>query len=216
MRPRTLLAPVVAVAMGLVAIVAIADPPKGKEIRRDPENKKGISPYMELVVKGQAAYVARDLPGAIAAFQDAIKTKPDEMLAFYRLGEAEQESGHLDDADKAWEAALSKRCTQGQGCERGKGADDLKAKVMFNIAFLRERQQKWAAAKDAWQAYAAFLQGNSKIHGYPATAEDRIKMIDRRVQLEADYGKVKERIAARIAEKEKEAAENAKKDKLNK
>src|SRR6185437_10045462 len=214
MRPRCLLAPAVAAAMGLIAIVAIADPPKG--VRHDPANKTGISPYMELVVKGQAAYVARDLPGAIAAFQEAIKEKPDEMLAFYRLGEAEQESGKLDDADKAWEAALSKRCTQGQGCERGKGADDLKAKVMFNFAFLRERQQKWAAAKDAWQAYAAFLQGNSKIHGYPATAADRIKMIDRRVQLEIDYGKVKERIAARIAEKEKEARENAKKDRLNK
>ena len=73
-------------------------------------------------------------PGAVSTFQDAIKAKPDEMLAFYRLGEAEQESGHLDDADKAWEAALSKRCTQGQGCERGKGADDLKAKVLFSIA----------------------------------------------------------------------------------
>jgi len=211
-----MLAPVAAAVMGLIAIVAIAEPSKGKEVRHDPANKTGISPYMELVVKGEASYVARDLPGAISTFQEAIKLKPDEMLAFYRLGEAEQESGHLDDADKAWEAALSKRCTQGMGCERGKGADDLKAKVMFSIAFLRERQQKWAAAKDAWQAYAAFLQGNSKIHGYPATAADRIKMIDRRVQLEADYGKVKQRIAARIAEKEKEAQENAKKDKLNK
>jgi tetratricopeptide (TPR) repeat protein len=216
MRLRSVLAPLVAASMALVAVVAIADPPKGKEIRRDPDNKKGISPYMELVVKGEAAFVARDLPGAISTFQEAIKMKPDEMLGFYRLGEAELESGKMDDADKTWEAALSKHCTQGQQCERGKGGEDLKAKVLFNIAFLRERQQKWDAAKDAWQAYAAFLQGNSKIHGYPATAADRIKMIDRRVQLEADYGKVKQRIAARIAEKEKEAAENAKKDKLNK
>ncbi len=213
MRLRTVLAPLVAAAMALVAVVAIADPPKGKEIRRDPDNKKGISPYMELVVKGEAAFVARDIPGAISTFQEAVKVRPDEMLALYRLGEAELESGKIDDADRTWEAALSKKCTQ--GCDRGK-SDDLKGKVLFNIAGLRERQQKWAAAKDAWQSYAAFLQGNPKVHGYPATAADRIKQIDRRVQLEADYGKVKERIAARIAEKEKEAAENAKKDKLNK
>jgi tetratricopeptide (TPR) repeat protein len=216
MRLRPVLASLVAAAMVSVAVVAIADPPKGKEIRRDPDNKKGISPYMELVNKGEAAFVARDLPGAVSTFQEAIKLKPDEMLGFYRLGEAELESGKLDDADKTWEAALSKRCTQGQGCERGKGGDDLKAKVLFVIAGLRERQQKWAAAKDAWQSYAAFLQGNPKVHGYPATAADRIKQIDRRVQLEADYGKVKERIAQRVAEKEKEAIENAKKDKLNK
>ncbi len=145
-------------------------------------------------MKGQATFVARDIPGAISTFQEAIKLDPEQMLAFYRLGEAEQEAGKLDDADKAWEAALSK-----------KGHDDLKGKVLFVIAGLRERQQKWQAAKDAWQAYAAFLQGNPKVLGYPATAADRIKQIDRRVQLEADYGKVKERIAQRIAEKEKEA-----------
>jgi tetratricopeptide (TPR) repeat protein len=204
MRPRLVLASLLAGTVLVGSAIAIADPPKGKEIKRDPENKRGISPYMELVVKGEAAFVARDIPGAISAFQEAIKSEPDKMLAFYRLGEAELESGKLDDADKTWEAALSKR-----------GPDDLKAKVLFVIAGLRERQQKWAAAKDAWNAYSAFLQGNPKVHGYPATAADRIKMIDRRVQLEAEYGKVKERIAKRLAEKEKEAAENAKKDKLN-
>jgi tetratricopeptide (TPR) repeat protein len=214
MRARSALTSLVVAAMALGTLEAHAEPPKGKAIRRDPENRKGISPYMELVNKGEASFVARDLPGAISAFQEAIKMLPDEMLAFYRLGEAMQDSGKLDDADKAWEAALSKRCLQ--GCGKHFSPDSMKAKLLFVIAGLRERQQKWAAAKDAWQAYSAFLQGNPKVMGYPATAADRIKMIDRRVQLEADYGKVKERIAARIAEKEKEAAENAKKDKLNK
>jgi tetratricopeptide (TPR) repeat protein len=212
MRPRLALTAVVCVAVALGSLVALADP-KGKEVRHDPDNKKGISPYIEMVVKGEASFVARDLPGAISTLQDAVKLKPDEMLAFYRLGEVFQDSGKLEDADKAWEAALGKRCSQ--GCELG-GPDALKAKILFNIAGLRERQQKWQAAKDAWQSYTAFLEGNSKVRGYPATAIDRIKQIDRRVQLEADYGKVKERIAARIAEKEKEASENAKKDKLNK
>jgi tetratricopeptide (TPR) repeat protein len=204
MRPRLAIASLVVAAVALGSFVAIADP-SGKTIRRDPENRKGISEYMEMVAKGDATFVGRDLPGAITTYQDAIKLKPTDMLAFYRLGEAFQASGKLDDADSTWEAALGK-----------KGSDDLKAKVLFCVAGLRERQQKWQAAKDAWQAYSAFLQGNPKVLGYPATAADRIKQIDRRVQLEADYGKVKERIAQRIAEKEKEAADNAKKDKLNK
>jgi tetratricopeptide (TPR) repeat protein len=213
MRARFALTALVTAALALGSLLAIADP-KGKEILRDPDNKKGISPYMEMVVKGNAAFMARDIPGAITTFQDAIKLKPEEMLAFYRLGEAELEAGKIDDADKTWESALSKKCSQ--GCEAPMSPDTLKAKVLFNIASLRERQQKWDVAKDAWQSYAAFLQGNPKAHGFPATAAERIKQIDRRVQLEVDYGKVKQRIAQRIAEKEKEAAENAKKDKLNK
>lgn len=204
MRSRSALVSLFAAALLLGNALANAEPPKGKEIRRDPENKKGISPYMELVVKGEAAFVARDIPGATTAFQDAIKADADQMLGFYRLGEAEIESGKLEDAEKTFEAGLSKR-----------GPDDLKAKVMFSVADLKERQHKWQAAKDAWASYAAFLQGNAKVKGYPATATERMKQADRRLKDEADYGKVKERIAKRLAEKEAEAAENAKKDKLN-
>jgi predicted Zn-dependent protease len=204
MRPRSALVSLFAAALLLGNALAGAEPPKGKEIRRDPENKKGISPYMELVVKGESAFVARDVPGATAAFQEAIKTDAEQMLAFYRLGEAEIDAGKLEDAEKTFEAGLSKH-----------GSDDLKAKLMFSLADVKEREHKWQAAKDAWASYAAFLQGNAKIKGYPGTATERIKQADRRMKDEADYGKVKERIAKRLAEKEAEAAENAKKDKLN-
>jgi tetratricopeptide (TPR) repeat protein len=214
MRARSALTSLVVAAFALSSLEANADPPKGKEIRRDPENRKGLSPYMELVLKGDASFVARDVPGAIAAYQDAIKMKPDELIAFYRLGEAEQDSGKLDDADKAWEAALGRKCHQ--GCDRHNTHENMRAKVLFAIAGLRERQHNWPAAKEAWESYSAFVKENPNVSGYPATAIDRIKQVDRRVQLEADYGKVKERIAARVAEKEREATENAKKDKLNK
>jgi len=190
-----------AAAIFLVNVAASADP---KEVRRDPEGKKGISPYMELIVKGNAAFVARDIPGAKAAFQEAIKSDPGMMLGFYQLGQTETEAGKLDDAEKTYESGLSK-----------KGPDDLKAKLMFTLADLKERQHKWQAAKDAWASYAAFLQGNPKVKGFPATATERMKQADRRMRDEVEYGKVKERIAKRIAEKEKEAADNAKKDKLN-
>ena len=76
-----------AVALGHAS--ASADPPKvaaagSKEVRKDPEGKRGISPYAEAIAKGETSYVARDLPGAIVSFQDAIKLDTERMLGFFR------------------------------------------------------------------------------------------------------------------------------------
>ena len=196
-----------AVALGHAS--ASADPPKvaaagSKEVRKDPEGKRGISPYAEAIAKGETSYVARDLPGAIVSFQDAIKLDTERMLGFFRLGEAQLEANKLDDADSTWQTALGK-----------KGPDDLNAKLLFVIADLRERQHKWQAAKDAWAAYSAFLQNHTKVLGYPATATERIKQADRRMKDEVDGTTVKDRITKREVERTKEAEENAKKDKLN-
>ena len=209
MRASFALSSLVVAAMALGNASASAETPKTaaagpKEVRKDPEGKRGISPYAEAIAKGEGAYVARDLPGAITAFQDAIKLDTEKMLGFFRLGEAQLETGKPDEADSTWTTALGK-----------KGTDDLNAKLLFVIADLRERQHKWQAAKDAWAAYSAFLQNHTKVNGYPATATERTKQADRRMKDEVDYGAVKDRIAKREAERTKEAEENAKKDKLN-
>ncbi|MFO0592423.1 MAG: tetratricopeptide repeat protein [Polyangiaceae bacterium] len=177
----------------------------GKPIRRDPEGRTGISPYNESVVKGQAAFAARDFAGAVTAFQEAIKLDPTAMLGYYLAGEAQLENGKPDEADAMWTSALTK-----------KGSEDLQSRVMFVLADLKERQKSWTAAKDAWSAYQVFVTGHAAVKGYVATAEERIKRIDQRIKDEKDYGAVKERIKAREAERLKEAEENAKKDKLNK
>src|SRR5687768_7464609 len=52
--------------------------------RRDPNGQTGISPYMEQLKKGEDAYVARDFPGAVAAFQEAIKIDVQKMVGYYR------------------------------------------------------------------------------------------------------------------------------------
>lgn len=209
MRASFALSSLVVAAMALGNASASAETPKtaaagAKEIRRDPEGKRGISPYAEAIAKGEGAYVARDLPGAITAFQDAIKLDAEKMLGFFRLGEALLETGKPDEADSTWTTALGK-----------KGTDDLNAKLLFVIADLRERQRKWQATKDAWAAYSAFLQNHTKVTGYPATATERTKQAERRIKDEVDYAAVKDRIAKREAERTKEAEENAKKDKLN-
>ncbi len=212
----------VAASFALVASLAAApavaeEPPGGRvledlppkaaagEPRRDPNGQTGISPYNEQIAKGQAAFVARDFTGAIAAFQEAIKLDASLMVGFYRLGEAMLETGKLDEAEAAWTTGLGK-----------KGSEDLYAKILFCMADLRERQKSWQAAKDAWAAYTAFLTGHPKALGYGATAIERTKMIDRRVKDEKDYAAVKDRIKKREDERAKEAEENAKKDKLNK
>jgi hypothetical protein len=184
---------------------APAAPGDAKGPRRDPEGKAGISPYTEHVIKGQNAFVARDFPGAVTAFQDAIKTDPQNMLGFYLLGEAQLEGGKPEEAEAAWTTGLGK-----------KGPDDLNAKILFSLADLKERTKNWQGAKDAWAAYSAYLTGHPQAKGFPATAEDRTKRIDQRMKDEKDYAAVKERIKKREEERTKQAAENAKKDKLNK
>ncbi|MDI1482597.1 hypothetical protein [Polyangium sp. y55x31] len=172
---------------------------------KDPENKKGISPYMEAIKKGEDAFVARDFPSAVTAFQDAIKLDSTKMLGFYRLGEAQLAAGKPEEAEAVWNVALNKD-----------GPADLKSKVLFVLADLRERQRKLDVGKEAWAKYAQFLKDQADAKGYPGTPEERQKVIDRRVKDEKDYAAVKERIQKRQAEREKEAEENAKKDKLNK
>jgi len=209
---RTVLASLLASAIAFTAGSALAqtkEPAKTAatkdNIRRDPEGKTGISPYMELIAKGEAAFVARDFPGAIAAFQEAIKLDGTKMLGFYRMGEAQLATAKLEEVLATWQAGLGK-----------KGSEDLNAKLLFVIADLYERQANWQAAKDAWAAYAAFLQNNAgKANGYAGTPVERQKQADRRMKDEKDYAAVKERIAKREAEKLKEAEDNAKKDKLN-
>jgi hypothetical protein len=173
---------------------------------KDKDGRAGISPYMELINKGEASFIARDFPGAVVQFQEAIKVDGQKMLAFYRLGEAQLAAGKPEEADAIWTAGLSKE-----------GTPSMKARLYFCLADLKERQKKFDQAKDAWGKYAQFLKDNAQeAKGYALTPEERIKVIDRREKDVKDYAAVKERIAKRQAEREKEAEENAKKDKANK
>jgi hypothetical protein len=173
---------------------------------KDPQGRAGISPYMELINKGEASFIARDFAGAVVQFQEAIKLDGQKMLAFYRMGEAQLAAGKPEEADAIWTSGLNKE-----------GTPSMKARILFCLADLKERQKKFDQAKDAWGKYAQFLKDNAQeAKGYALTPEERIKVIDRHEKDLKDYTAVKERIAKRQAEREKEAEENAKKDKANK
>lgn len=159
-------------------------------VRRDPKGFKGISPYIELIVKGDHAYVARDFDGAIAAYREAIKAEPEKALAHYRVGAAQLAKGDQKEAEAAFVDGL-----------RFVGHDGtLKGKLIFALADLRERQKNNDEAIGRWQEYAKNAQDEKEAITYPATATERIARNEAWKKNAADSAEVKARIAKRLQE----------------
>jgi tetratricopeptide (TPR) repeat protein len=167
--------------------------------RRDPKGVKGISPFWEAIKKGDDALAARDVEGAKAAYQAAIKLEPHNGMGQYRMGEIELSAGHFKEAEAVWDAAL-----RFSGDNVG-----LKAKVLFVLADAKERQRSLDEERNGWNAYETHIKASPTAKAYPASAADRKKRIDEWKQLEVDYGAVKERIKLRLQEAEKSAAASA-------
>jgi tetratricopeptide (TPR) repeat protein len=207
MRPRRLVVPFVLLALAIAASAwakpkAKKDSESGEEPkreaeaksggkqRRDPKGVTGISPYTEIVNKGNAAFVARDFAKAAEIYQDAISKEPKRALAFYHLGEVHRATGKPAEAEQVWQTALK---TVG-------GDAVLHAKILFVLADLRERQGKLEEATSAWKEYGSFVGAHQNAKGYPGSATDRQKVIEVHNDLAAKYAKVRERIEQRIAE----------------
>jgi tetratricopeptide (TPR) repeat protein len=169
------------------------------EVKRDPQGLKGISPFWEALKKGDDLYVARDLDGAITQYKDAIAKSPQNPMGHYRIGEAHLAKGDVQEAEAAWVAAL-----------RYVGKDGgLKAKIMFVLADLRERQKSYDDAIERWTAYGTFATQNTSVKAYPATATDRKKKVEEWKKISADSAEVKKRIDARLKEAEAKAKKDA-------
>lgn len=174
--------------------------------RKDPQGVKGISPFWEAIKKGDDLYLARDFDGAIGAYKDAITKEPQNALGHYRIGEAHLAKNDTQEAETSWVAAL-----------RFVGNDHpLKAKLLFVLADLRERQKSYDDATDRWNAYAQFAQQQPAAKAFPKTAEDRKGKIATWTKMVSDYAAVKKRIETRLNEadaKAKKDAQTAKPDK---
>jgi tetratricopeptide (TPR) repeat protein len=180
------------------APAAAAAPAKGG-VRKDPKGVKGISPFWESLKKGDDLYVARDFDGAIAAYREAIAKEPQNALGHYRMGEAQLAKADLQEAEASWVAAL-----------RFVGGDlALKAKILFVLADLRERQKSHDDAKERWTAYEQLAQKNPGVKTYPASAGDRKKRIDVWKKLLEDYSAVRKRIEQRLREADEKAKKSA-------
>ena len=170
------------------------------EVRRDPKGIKGISPFWESLKQGDDSYIARDFDGAIKAYRDAITKEPQNALGHYRMGEAQLAKGNTQEAEASWVSAL-----------RFVGNDNsLKAKILFVLADLRERQKSYDDATDIWNKYEALAKEQPQTKMFPESAEDRKKVIATWKQLLVDYGAVKKRIAQRLKEADEKAKKSAK------
>jgi tetratricopeptide (TPR) repeat protein len=206
---RRIAVPVVLFTLGL-SVTAVAGKKKDSEadkaapaaaggVKRDPKGKKGISPFWESIKKGDDSLAARDIEGAKAAYQEAIRLEPQNPMGHYRMGEAELTKGNVKDAEALWQTAL-RFCGENAA---------MRAKVLFVLADVKERQRSLEEAANGWNAYEAHAKSAPTVKTYPATAGDRKKRIQDWKKLEADYGPVKERIKMRLEEAEKKAAESA-------
>ena len=150
-------------------------------------NKPKASPSQEHIDRGIAAFTARDIDGAMTAFEDAITAEPARAYCYYMLGQVQRIQKKLDDADATFQ----------KGLQRAARDPNTRVKLLFVIADTREQMRRWDDAITAWKAYADFLASAPKLKGYPETATARIQVIERRKTMEVDYGKVRERIQQR-------------------
>ncbi len=174
---------------------AAAKPARAAEVRRDPKGIKGISPFAEALKRGDSALLARDLEGAIAAYRDAISKQPENALGQYRLGEAQVLKGDLHEAESAFSAGLRFVAATNLG---------LKAKLLFALADLRERQKAYDDATAKWSEYEGLSAGQKDAQGFPASASERKRAIEAWKKLSNDSLAVKARI-----EKGMQAADEA-------
>jgi tetratricopeptide (TPR) repeat protein len=196
---RTQLALLALVSVCAAGTARAEDKGAPREVPKDPNGVKGVSPFWESVAKGDSAYVARDFEGAVRAYRDAITSAPQNALGHYRIGEAHLAKGDPKEAEQAWVAAL-----------RYVGEDHtLRGKILFVLSDLRERQKLLDDANDSWTKYEEFAREKPEAKTYPATAADRKQKIADRKKMLEDYGAVKKRIEQRLAEATEKAKKSA-------
>jgi len=194
-------------ALCTAAVCLRVAPGSAEPVRRDPAGKTGISPFWEALVRGDAAHVAGDVSGAVAAFRTAIAASPKDPLGHYRLGQALVSSGALTEAREAYAEAL--------GC-----ADrdpSLKAKILFVLADLDEREKRGEAALKAYDVLLQHLRAHNDIKASPAeSVADRKQKITAYAKLAREVAAVRERIATRLREAETAARSSAEQNKNRK
>jgi len=155
----------------------------------DPNNVTGLSEAVEIVSKGNEKFVAKDVQGAIDAYRRAIQLAPKNPLGHYMLGVGLLAAGNPQEAEVSFK----------QAADVGEGSPPIKARALFALADLKERQKKWEEAKSAWQTYADYV-GKHADAGYPESASTKTAALDDMLKQDKAYDVVRERIAAEKAD----------------
>ena len=175
-----------AIALGAIPFAFADGKTKSADDKYDPDNRTHISKFMETAVEGNKKLVSRDFPGAIQLYRQAIQLQPTNPLGHYLLGEAQSASGNLAEAEASWT----------QADNLGDKVPDVKVRILFCLADLKERQKKWDDAKAAWQRYKEYIASHAGAGGAPASADARISAIDEMLKQDKAYDIVRQRIAA--------------------
>jgi predicted Zn-dependent protease len=163
-----------------------------QSVRRDPAGRTGISPSWEAIKRGDVAYVAHDIEGAIKEYQAAIEAHPQNPVGHYRLACVLIGKREYKQAQESLDAAL-----------RFSKSDPFTAgKTLFVMADLMERQQDYPAALAAWKAYSIFAATHKEAKVFPSTAESRLSRLAAYVKLTEQSEQVKQRIAERLQNSE--------------
>jgi tetratricopeptide (TPR) repeat protein len=192
--------------------------PAADGIRRDPVGLKGVSPMVEAVAQGDAAFIARDFPPALTAYTDAVKADPKHPLGHLRLAQLHYSQGRLSEAEQSIVSAL--RFVGPRGVYR--------AQAFFLLALVREAQRSFDDAVDSWAAYEALgpslaaeappaaqspeeaARAPQPPRVYTATASSRRAMLEARKKAEADAVLVKQRVDKELAAAQAAATGGAK------
>jgi tetratricopeptide (TPR) repeat protein len=142
--------------------------------------------FKDAAGQGITKYAARDFPGAVAAFQKAIEADPKNPLGHYFLGEAQLAAGNMTEAEAAWNRA---------SLEAADKDPALRAKILFVLADLKERQHKWDDAKAAWQVYLDWAAKYPNAGAFAGSGQSRQQMIDAMQKQDKAYAIVRQRIA---------------------
>ena len=155
----------------------------------DPDNKTAISKYNETILKGNGKYLARDFPGALDIYRGAIPLQPKNAFGHYVVGETQIAAGNLPEA----EASLAQ--AEANSDEKN---PQLRAKILFLQADVKERLKRWDEAKAAWQLYSDYVAKHPGV-GFAPSSASRVQAIDDMLKQEKAYVAVRERIAAEKA-----------------
>lgn len=189
---RTLTVCALATALALVSVQAVADGTDGSsssttkkkntDVPADTGSGGGFKPA---ITDGSTKYAARDFAGAVAAFQKAIEADPKNPLGHYFLGEAQLANNNLTEAEAAWTRA---------SLESAEKEPALRAKILFVLADLKERQRKWDEAKAAWQVYLDWAAKYPEAKAFTGSGQSRQQMIGAMQKQDTAYAVVRQRI----------------------
>ena len=154
----------------------------------------------QLLNEGDRAALAGDGVTAIAKYRLILADDPRNAPVHYRVGQAQAKKGELNEAEQAYLVAL-----------RFSGTDDaLRAKILFCIADLRERQREYEAAVEAWTEYEKQGVKAPSATPYVGTAAERKNRVAEWKRTLSAAVEIKARGERRVRELDEPARKKAK------